>query len=208
MKRRRLRCALVLALFVDVGAAAAYLDQAGPGLLRYVEARFGPPAPPRIVRWERERVPADPEQVLLASVNRKANGVPAVADSEHWQQPDYWATPVEFVASNGGDCEDFAIAKYFALREAGVPGERLRMTYVRALTAGRIENHMVLAYYASPGADPLILDNLNPRVLPASERADLVAVFSFNDDDLRRGQLPMLRRWHDLQQRMQAEREL
>ncbi len=67
---------------------------------------------------------------------------------------------------------------------------------------------MVLAYYPAAGADPLILDNLDGRMRLASERADLVPVFSFNDDDLNRGGVPMIRRWRDLQQRIKAEQEL
>lgn len=84
----------------------------------------------------------------------------------------------------------------------------MRLSYVKALTQQRIENHMVLAYYPTPGADPLILDNLNPRVLPASQRSDLVPVFSFNDDDLGRGHVAMVRRWQDLQRRIGVERSL
>lgn len=199
--------AFTLLLVVDAGAAV-FLEPAGAGLLRYVEARFGPPGRGRILRGQNERLPEGINDALLAAVNAHANGVPAALDLDHWQQQEYWATPVEFVASDGGDCEDYAIAKYFALRAAGVPATRLRMTYVRALTGSRIENHMVLAYYPSPGADPLILDNLDPRVLPVSQRPDLVPVFSFNDDDLRREGLPMVRRWKDLLQRMKTEREL
>ncbi|MDV7394930.1 transglutaminase-like cysteine peptidase, partial [Arthrospira platensis SPKY1] len=49
-----------------------------------------------------------------------------------WQQPDYWATPLEMLARGAGDCEDFAIAKYASLIVLGVPSERLRLIYVRA----------------------------------------------------------------------------
>lgn len=202
------RALLALALLAQASAAVAYLDHAGAGVLRYAEARFGPPAPPRILRWQQQHPPAGSVLALLDAVNAQANSVPSVSDAEHWQQAEYWATPVEFVGSNGGDCEDFAIAKYLELRAAGVPVERLRLTYVRALAGQRIENHMVLAYYASPAAEPLILDNLNPRVLPVSQRADLLPVFSFNDDDSGRAGVPMLRRWRELQQRLQAERAL
>jgi len=62
------------------------------------------------------------------------------------------------LASNGADCEDFSIAKYFALKELGVPIQRLRITYVKAVRLNQA--HMVLAYYPEPDAVPLILDNL------------------------------------------------
>jgi predicted transglutaminase-like cysteine proteinase len=95
---------------------------------------------------------------------------------------DYWATPAELVASDGGDCEDYAIAKYFALKELGVPIRRLRITYVEASSLNRA--HMVLAYYPKPTGEPLILDNLMNEVKPASQRPDLIPVYSFNDEDL------------------------
>jgi len=86
------------------------------------------------------------------------------------------------LASNGADCEDFSIAKYFALKELGVPIERLRITYVKAVQLNQA--HMVLAYYPAPKDEPLILDNLENGVRPASERTDLVPVYSFNDEDV------------------------
>jgi len=211
MTSRRRLAALMLAAAVSCDAAA-YLAQVGPGLLRYAEMRFGSDGRLRLVRWQRDEqaigVRAPPPEALLAAVNALANGIPAANDGEHWGQSEYWATPAEFVASNGGDCEDYAIAKYFALRAAGVPAAQLRLIYVRALSSQRIENHMVLAFYPAAGADPLILDNLDGRMRPASERPDLVPVFSFNDDDLNRSGVPMIRRWRDLQQRIQSEREL
>lgn len=104
-----------------------------------------------------------------------------------WGVPDYWASPLESLDKRAGDCEDYAIAKYFSLTAAGVPTARLRLVYVRARLAGQSLAHMVLAYYAQPNAEPLILDNLRPEVLPASQRADLTPVFSFNTEGLWQG---------------------
>lgn len=104
-----------------------------------------------------------------------------------WGVPDYWASPLESLDKRAGDCEDYAIAKYFSLTAAGVPTARLRLVYVRARLAGQSLAHMVLAYYAQPGTEPLILDNLRPEVLPASQRADLTPVFSFNTEGLWQG---------------------
>lgn len=122
------------------------------------------------------------EPALLAAANGFVNRLPAVTDQEHWRAEDYWATPAESVASSGADCEDFAIAKYFALKELGLPAARLRMVYVWAGQARSA--HMVLAYYPAPEAEPLILDNLDGSIRRASERPDLVPVYSFNDEDL------------------------
>lgn len=111
-------------------------------------------------------------------------------DVEVWQMPDYWASPLETLARGEGDCEDYAIAKYFSLLALGMPTARLRLVYVRAQLGsadGPTQAHMVLAYYASPQAEPLILDNLIGDVRTASRRPDLTPVFSFNSDGLWQG---------------------
>ena len=119
------------------------------------------------------------EPAKLEAVNHLINGsIAYVSDQQAWGQNDYWATPEETLKLGQGDCEDFAIAKYFGLIKLGVAVERLRLTYVKAL--GRNSAHMVLAYYPSPNAQPLILDNLNSQVLPAAARRDLLPVYSFN----------------------------
>ena len=138
--------------------------------------------------------------------------MPFFEDQQHWGQLDYWATPAETYGSHGGDCEDFAIAKYFLLKELGVPVERLRITYVRAIKLN--QPHMVLAYYASPGSEPLILDNLERGIRPASARTDLVPVFSFNDEDVviiqgnRKGSSSQIRAWQGLIDRLERESTL
>ncbi len=105
-----------------------------------------------------------------------------VNDIDHWQKKDYWATPLEFVASGAGDCEDFAIAKYFSLLATGVAEEKLRITYVKAIK--QKQAHMVLTYFATPQAIPLVLDNLIPQIKKATKRKDLIPVYSFNGSGL------------------------
>lgn len=147
----------------------------------------------------------------LYRVNNFFNELEFVDDIDHWGKDDYWATPVEFLATEGGDCEDFVIAKYFSLKELGVPAEKLRLMYV---TATRLRQaHMVLAYYEQPNSVPLVLDNINRRILPASRRRDLLPVYSFNGDGLwlakeqGRGQKVQQggnnNLWNDLNKRMQ-----
>jgi len=134
-------------------------------------------------------------------------------DAVTWGVPDYWASPLESLEKRAGDCEDYAIAKYFSLTAAGVPTARLRLVYVRARLAGQSLAHMVLAYYAQPGAEPLILDNLRPEVLSASQRADLTPVFSFNTEGLWQGTgqvtagdpLARLSLWRELVAKVRAE---
>lgn len=129
-----------------------------------------------------------------------------------WGQQDYWATPIEFLRKGAGDCEDYALAKYFTLRELGVPASQLRITYVKALQLNQA--HMVLAWYATPDAVPLILDNLKTALLPATQRNDLLPVYSFNGEGLwipqagkskRVGDSKKISRWQDLLTKMRAE---
>jgi predicted transglutaminase-like cysteine proteinase len=103
-------------------------------------------------------------------------------------EADHWASPLEALAAGHGDCEDYAIAKYFSLLAAGTPVGKLRLVYVRAQVGSNdAQAHMVLAYYPQANAEPLILDNLVTSVRPASRRPDLTPVFSFNSEGLWQG---------------------
>jgi predicted transglutaminase-like cysteine proteinase len=134
-------------------------------------------------------------------------------DKDAWNAIDYWASPLEMLAKGEGDCEDYAIGKYFSLLAAGVPSVKMRMVYVRAQLAGGIQAHMVLAYYPQPNAEPLILDNLVTEIRPASRRPDLTPVFSFNAEGLWQGVAgssagdPSVRlsRWRDVFAKAKAE---
>ncbi|TQV86069.1 sulfate adenylyltransferase [Exilibacterium tricleocarpae] len=119
----------------------------------------------------------------VTAINDFFNRVCWISDTVHWAREDYWATPVEMLSSNGGDCEDFSIGKYFSLKAAGIPQTKLRITYT--ITPNSAQGHMVLFYYPLPGADPFVLDNIDKRLLRASNRADLTPVYSFNDTSLR-----------------------
>lgn len=137
-------------------------------------------------------------------------------DSQIWNAPDYWATPLETIGKAAGDCEDFAIIKYFSLKELGIAPEKLRLSYVKAKIGGInstvSQAHMVLTYYASPDAEPLVLDNLITDIRPASRRPDLTPVFSFNHEGIYAGSgtqpsgsIDRLSRWKDVLLRMQNE---
>lgn len=122
------------------------------------------------------------DQRQLTAANDFINQNQFVDDIIHWNKEDYWATPLQTIVTEGGDCEDFAVAKYFTLTEMGMSADKLRLTYVKALTLDQA--HMVVSYYASPNEIPLVLDNLDPVIRPATERDDLLPVYSFNGDGL------------------------
>lgn len=130
-----------------------------------------------------------------------------------WRNKDYWASPGETIGVAAGDCEDFAIAKYVFLKILGVANSKLRLTYVKAIYNGKRQAHMVLSYYPSPNAEPWILDNIKPQILPASQRPDLTPIFSFNDQGLwaansaqnRGSASSRLSRWRKLLVKLQQE---
>jgi predicted transglutaminase-like cysteine proteinase len=141
------------------------------------------------------------------------------SDQVIWGKSDYWATPLETLAKGKGDCEDFTIAKYFTLLNMKIPSDQLRLIYVKARLGGpssSIEQaHMVLAYYPSPEAEPVVLDNLITDIRPASRRPDLVPVFSFNSQGIyagvaaqsvsATGSVGQFSRWSELLQRANSE---
>lgn len=154
----------------------------------------------------------DDERAQLERVNHFINrSVSFVSDQQAWGADDYWATPAQTLRLGQGDCEDFAIAKYFSLVRMGVPSEKLRLTFVKALNQNQA--HMVLAYYPSASEQPLILDNLDPRIRPASERGDLLPVYSFNNRGVFLAKSPQrvsqppefLARWNELSERALAD---
>jgi len=166
------------------------------------------PAQKRIAAWHRLMLTMRnaPDMEKLERVNNFFNQLEFVDDPILWGKDDYWATPREMLFKNGGDCEDFATAKYFTLRQLKIPDDRMRMTYVKVIRLK--QPHMVLSYYPEPTADPLILDILVKRILPASQRKDLFPIYSFNGQGLwlaKKGEsLPLgrserLNIWRDLQ---------
>lgn len=187
MALHRLFCLVLGAWLALVTTAAVYPDSVEIALnakrLEAAERKFGAKARERLEAWQ-ALINASrnlPEAEKLRVANDFFNQVPFISDAAHWNAKDYWATPSEMLATNGGDCEDFSIAKYFTLIALGVPVGKLKITYVKAATADPINQaHMVLTYYSTPTAIPLVLDNLIPDIKPASRRPDLTPVYSFN----------------------------
>lgn len=181
-------------------------------LLAEAEHQYGFPARQRLNEWE-ELIRADfcsTDMEKLRKINSYVNKVAFVDDETQWGLDDYWATPVEFLASGGGDCEDFALAKYFSLIAMGVNKRRLYLTYMRDINTD--EYHMVMTYAEVPGETPLVLDNLTDEITPATQRTDLLPVYSVNDSGLwmaqtrSKGQLvgmsSELHRWQELLSRI------
>ena len=186
-------------------------------MLEKVRQRYGEEAYQNVMRLNElyGKLAGASEMTKIGMVNDFTNQhVMFVDDINIWGQEDYWATPLETLGKGAGDCEDFSIIKYMLLKKLGVPQDKLRMTYVRArMSSGALRAHMVLAYYATPNSDPLILDNLNFEILPASRRNDLFPVFSFNEQGLfvanrpnqRAGSPNNISKWRDVVTRMRQD---
>lgn len=204
---------MILCLIVSATVITAGNISLSRELLQKAERKYGKEAYNRLIAWE-ELIRQDrgtSDRVKLDKVNNFFNNKIRFAnDVEVWGTQDYWATPIEFLCKSAGDCEDFAIAKYFTLKALGISDEKLRITYVKAVQYNI--HHMVLTYYSTPEAEPLVLDNLVDSINLASKRTDLVPIFSFNGSGLwmakQRGQGKMagsssrIRLWQDLIQKM------
>jgi predicted transglutaminase-like cysteine proteinase len=216
----------LLAMFAVCLALTALFAQArlDPDRLReQLSARFDPSRVLLLNEWLNVVASASSlkEDAKLTRINDFINGnIYFEDDISVWGQSDYWATPLEMIGQGSGDCEDFAIIKYISLRMAGVASGKLRLVYSKARLDGQMGPvmvaHMVLAYYATPNAEPLVLDNLNTNILPASQRRDLQPVFSFNSDGIfagvtgknaakAAGGIGRMSRWEDAWRRILAD---
>ena len=133
----------------------------------------------RLQDWERyiSSLRRESEEEQIRQVNRYMNGLRFVSDARNWRRPDYWATPEELF-DRGGDCEDFAIAKYVSLRALGVSPEKLRIVVVQDLD--RQEAHAVLLVIQKNGI--AVLDNLRRRILRWEDvRDDYRPFYSLNE---------------------------
>ena len=197
---------------LNVFGVSATLDISDT-LLANIQNKYGKEALIRVEKWQKLMQTAKilPEQEKLKQVNDFFNQrIEFVDDIYLWGLNDYWATPLEFLSKGAGDCEDYSIAKYFTLKELGVPESKMRITYVKALKLNQA--HMVLTYFSSPRAIPVVLDNLIPQIKLATKRTDLLPVYSFNGSGLwlaksrgngqRVGGSSRLNLWTELKQRM------
>lgn len=207
--------ALLVLLVLTGQAAALQFDPAA--IQQYAQSHYGGRSGQQVSRWlammSQQR--SQPELQQLRAVNSFWNStVRGGEDRTIWGREDYWATPLETLGKQAGDCEDFVIGKYFSLVHMGMPAEKLRFIYVRARLGGMGSKttiaHMVLGYYPTPDAVPLILDNLTGSIVKANQRPDLTPVFSFNAQGVyvtgaATSSPDRIGNWRDLLSRMQRE---
>ncbi|HBC56538.1 MAG TPA: hypothetical protein DCZ03_05170 [Gammaproteobacteria bacterium] len=130
-----------------------------------------------------------PTPMELAQINYEWNRYPYRSDLENYGLSDYWATPTE-LKIQGGDCEDFAIAKYWHLRTLGVAAEHLRLAIVKLWTNNKIVDHMVLLV-ENERQQVWVLDNISNQIQSIESRGDLQVILEFNEQNLWRFQQPV-----------------
>lgn len=133
-----------------------------------------------VVEWKKfiEDMKGDDFMEQLVSINDWGNAHPYIVDQLNWGMNDYWATPYEFMTVNG-DCEDYAIAKYYTLRALGISPDRMRIMIVQDQNLGGVI-HAILGVHQD---DKLwILDNQSKEVSLASSIYHYKPIYSLNED--------------------------
>jgi predicted transglutaminase-like cysteine proteinase len=171
----------LLFIILAVILAEPYVSEA---IIKAIEKKYGQQAKNRFLLQNAtlEKLKDKSDFEKLTGVNNFYNKTPYLSDFKNWKKKDYWATPLEFLGRDRADCEDYVIAKYFALKYLGVDTKKLYFSYVKSLKYRQA--HMVLTYFKTPKSIPLVLDNYNLKILPADERRDLIPVYNFNGDSL------------------------
>ncbi|MDA7817933.1 transglutaminase-like cysteine peptidase [Sulfurimonas sp.] len=195
---------LSLLLINSVFALEPYVEKS---LLKKIEVKYKVFAKKRFFYLQQtlDEVKDESDLEKLKAVNNFFNDVRYTSDKKLYNKKDYWATPWEFLGKDAGDCEDYVISKYFALKYLGIDVKKLFFTYVRSTKFK--QPHMVLTYFKTPRSEPLILDNNNRRIFPASARKDLTPIYNFNGEILQKGKKKKShKKWDQLKLNMKRKK--
>jgi predicted transglutaminase-like cysteine proteinase len=179
-----MRLLFIIFIFIFISYSTEFIDDK---LIKDVEEKYGIFAKNRFQSLQKLilELQDKEEKVILEKVNDFFNKVDYSTDEDTYDLKDYWATPFEFLARDEGDCEDYAIAKYLLLKHLGINSNKMYLTYVNLIHYDA--SHMVLSYFETQNSVPLILDNFEEELLPATQRTDLKPVHYFNPEILKDG---------------------
>lgn len=114
----------------------------------------------------------------LAVVNRSVNHLIKYRDDKMvWGTQDYWASPAEALAKGQGDCDDYALMKFFALREAGVSADDMRIVILKDNLHNQL--HAVLA--VNVDGTNYILDNWQDTVFEDTQNPYYKPIFALSE---------------------------
>jgi len=208
----RVRLLICLIAILSVFEVSATINTSDTFSKKF-QHKYGVEVAARIEQWQKLLQTSShlTEIEKLILVNNFFNKhISFVSDKSLWGIDDYWATPLEILFKGAGDCEDFSIAKYFTLIKLGIPENKIRLTYVKALNLN--QPHMVVTFSLTSTATPIILDNLIPEIKSANKRKDLLPIFSFNNSGVWLekpghrnrlvGKSSQINMWNDLRKRM------
>lgn len=175
---------IIILLLIFTSYSADFADDS---LIQKVEKKYDKFAKNRFVALNKllKKLETADTKTKLEKVNDFFNAVKYGNDKDIYGVSDYWASPYEFLAKDKGDCEDYVIAKYFALKHLGIPTSKMFLSYVKV--KGATDTHMVLSYFETPNSEPLILDSIRKIIFPASKRDDLTPIYNFNPNILDKG---------------------
>lgn len=143
-----------------------------------IQEEYGKHAVKRMSTWQNmmKRLQNEDEFVQVRHINAYFNRLRYKSDAYNWETVEYWATFKEFMGKGTGDCEDFALAKYYSLRKLGIPVSKLKLLTGKYVGKG----HMLLAYYKD-GNDPYVLDKNNRYLVQLSKTKRFKAETYFNE---------------------------
>lgn len=135
-------------------------------------ARCGHDRWQRFIADQQRKPPLD----QIRAVNREFNRYRYVLDPVNYGVPDYWATPFQFLRLNG-DCEDYAITKFMALRALGFDNDALRIVVLRDLNL-KLAHAILVVYYEDR---VLVLDNQISDIVEATAIRHYRPIYSVNE---------------------------
>lgn len=118
-----------------------------------------------------------PEDKQLEFVHKFVNRLDYITDSELYGISDYWATQFQFYGNAGGDCEDYAITKFYALKLLGYDPERMRVVIVHDTNLNL--DHAILV--VERGGKQWVLDNNLDTVIESARLYHLLPYFALNE---------------------------
>lgn len=183
MPKKLIRRTVIISCIVFSTKSSLFANPIEPVDFHAIAIQYGENAEKRFLSLKKllKETQTLSEKEQLVRVNDFFNQIPYGSDAKIWGNQDYWATPIELLSKGRGDCEDYAIAKFFTLLELGIPKEKLFLTYV--VTDNLTRRHMVLAYYEYENSTPLILDNRILHIDSESMNQNYIPLYRFNLND-------------------------
>ena len=114
---------------------------------------------------------------LLKLVNIEVNKVKYISDQKLYHKNDYWATPLEFF-KNGGDCEDYAIAKYMILKSYGINKSKMKI----AVGYDKKQKDLHSVLIVDMGNNSVyILDNNTDKLINVKDNVTFKPIYTINE---------------------------